>query len=88
MVTMFLISGFEAHRFRTSLVSQIYLCTPEGPEREVSITKEQSELVLKQTLGSKTQFRYPYREAWWVWVLSSLCCCFKNTQCYQKRKRR
>lgn len=54
MVAGFLLSGFENHRFRTSLVSQIYLCTPEGPEREVSDTKEQSEIVLKQTLGSKT----------------------------------
>ena len=88
MVTNFLMSGFEAHRFRTSLVSQIYLCTPEGPDRDVSDTKEQSDIVLKQTLGSKTVFHYPYREAWWMWLLSTCLCCFKNMQCYKRRKDR
>ena len=47
MVTTFLMSGFENHRFRTSLVSQIYLCTPEGPDRELSETKQQSDVQLK-----------------------------------------
>ena len=40
MVTTFLISGFEAHRFRASLIRSIYLCTPEGPGRERSDTKD------------------------------------------------
>ncbi len=42
MVITFCLSGYENHKFRLSLLSNIYLCTEDGPDAPACETEEQS----------------------------------------------
>ena len=88
MVITFIMSGYESHKFRTSMISEIYTCSPDGPESEPSPNKEHSDQVLKQILSQKSRFNYSYFEAYLTWLITSFFCCFRNMKCFKKRKDR
>ena len=51
MVITFVLSGYETHMFRSSLISSIFLCIPEEEEEEnLNRTHDESESLLKKRL--------------------------------------
>ena len=65
MIINFVLSGYEAHKFRSSLISSIFLCVPEEmqedePDDNQELSKEQSEKLLRKRLGSNTKASYSY----------------------------
>ena len=61
----FVLSGYETHKFRSSLISSIFLCVPEEMHEDDSdssqeLSKEQSEKLLRKRLGSNTKASYSY----------------------------
>ena len=88
MMITFVMSGYETHKFRNSLIANIYACTPEGPDSNPSQTRTNSENDLKRTVSSKEKFNYTYCEALWAWLITSICCCFRGASCYRKYDRR
>ena len=71
MMIRFVLSGYEAHKYRSSLISSIFLCVPEeeisnktheDDESDDSggYSKEKSEKLLKQRLGSNGKASYSY----------------------------
>ena len=74
MMITFVLSGYEAHKFRTSLISSIFLCVPEEDENlykthdddsydNGEMSKEQSEKLLRKRLGSNTKASYSYLQS-------------------------
>lgn len=89
MVITFVMSGYETHKFRNSLIGNMYACTPEGPDSDPSPSKDISKSDLKRTVSSKEKFNYSYCEALWTWIITSICCCcLRRTACYKKYDRR
>ena len=65
MMITFVLSGYEAHKFRSSLISSIFLCVPEEMHENDSdssneLSKEQSEKLLRKRLGTNTKASYSY----------------------------
>ena len=78
--------GYENHKFRLSLLSNIYLCTEEGPDAPACETEEQSIKELKKTLKTKQVFGFSYFEWYTTWLMTSLLsCCCKQREWYQLR---
>ena len=74
MMITFILSGYEAHKFRSSLISSIFLCVPEEDENlnktheddsdeNGELSKEQSEKLLRKRLGSNTKASYSYLQS-------------------------
>ena len=74
MMITFILSGYEAHKFRSSLISSIFLCVPEEDENlnktheddsdeNGELSKEQSEKLLRKRLGSHTKASYSYLQS-------------------------
>ena len=74
MMITFILSGYEAHKFRSSLISSIFLCVPEEDENlnktheddsdeNGELSKEQSENLLRKRLGSNTKASYSYLQS-------------------------
>ena len=70
MVITFVLSGYETHKFRSSLINSIFLRVPEEDENsnktydkytgEGQMNKEQSEILLRKRLGSKVEPNFSY----------------------------
>ena len=88
MVITFVMSGYEAHKFRTSLIRHIYVATESGPEADPCSSRQQSEQVLKSTVSLQSKLDYNYMEAFITWLFTTLCCCFRTQEWYQRRQNR
>ena len=82
-------SDYESHKFRLSLLSNIYLCTEEGPDAPACESEEQSKSELKKTLGTKHKLGFRYSEAFTTWLMTTfLSCCCKEREWYERRVNR
>jgi len=88
MVITFVMVGYEGHGFSNSLIRNIYVTTPGGPKSTPSTNLHESNRQLRGTLATKAQFHFGYFEALWTSILTSLCCCLRQRQCYKKRVKR
>jgi len=89
MVIGFLMSGYEAHKFQTSLIRNLYHCTEDGPEAPPSQTESTSRRALKKTIKSPERFQYYYYEYYLNWIVRTFCsCCCKNREWYKNRMNR
>ena len=83
MVITFCMTGYENHKFRSSLISSIYVSTAQGPAISPSTDKSDSSQVLKSTLAAPAKFNYSYFEAFMTWLVTLFCsCCCAERQWY------
>lgn len=86
MVITSLISGYESHKFQTSMLNSLYHCTEEGPDATPCETEQESRHTLKKTIIANNRFDYFYSEACLTWLTGIfLCLCCKNRAWYKRR---
>lgn len=86
MVVTFLLSDYEQHKFRSSLISSVYFPTKKGPEAPACETEEHSRSVLKKAAVASSKFGLLYREVFTTWLITLFCSfCCKDKEWYQRR---
>ena len=86
MVIAFLLSDYEQHKFRSSLISNVYFPTKQGPEAPSCETEEHSRHVLKKAAATSSKFGLLYREVYTTWLATLFCSfCCKEKEWYQRR---
>lgn len=89
MVIVFLLSDYEQHKFRSSLISNVFFPTKHGSEAPPCETEEHSRRVLKKAVSTSSKFGLLYREVFTTWLATLFCsCCCKNKEWYQRRLNR
>ena len=99
MVITFWLSGYEAHKFRSSLISSIFLCIPEEEEllnktheensfENKEMNTDESKNLLKKRLGANNKVSFSYMQSLWTWIVLNLCCCFKNHESFKRQSRK